>query len=132
MENENLELILKLPTDKLPFIGIHFNNSYAASSKNKTYANNYRSDLYTLCISPKSDVAIDILLQSSIANGQYREVKCNMQALRRFIQLTHYHPYIHFGHIYSDKGEHKIAKTTNMDNWVLKLAKIVVNEPQGL
>jgi hypothetical protein len=128
----NLELIMKLPKDKLPFIGILFQDSYTASSTNKSFANNYRTDLYTIEIIPKNDVLADIKMHCECSKGQYLDVKCNMQALKRFVQITHYHPYIHWGHIYSQGGKHKIAKTTNQDNWVLKLAKISVIETNSV
>lgn len=127
----HLELILKLPKDKLPFVGILFNDSYAASTTNKGWANSYREDLYTLEVIPKGDLIADMRIVCSCGKGHYTDVKCNMQALKRFVQITHYHPYIHFGHAYLKNGEHQIAKTSNMANWVLKLATIKVVEVTG-
>jgi hypothetical protein len=126
-----MELVMKLPKDKPPYLGVMFYDDYAAMSKNKGCANNYRDSFFSVLIIPTGRNRIDIKITCGASNGSYEDVRCNVDALIRFLYMTKDVKRYNFGHVVEKEGEHKVARTTNNSPWNLKVNKIEVKESLG-
>jgi hypothetical protein len=122
-----MELVMKLPKDKPPYIGVVFTDDYAAASKNKTCANDHKDVFFSLLIIPKSRNRVDIKLIGE-SKGEYTDVRCNVDALIRFLYMTRNVKQYNFGHVVLKGTEHVVAKTMNKVLWVLKVNKIDISE----
>src|ERR1043165_5384368 len=122
-----MELVMKLPKDKPPYIGVVFTDDYAAASKHKDAPNTYKDGFYDLQIIFKSRNRIDIKLMGA-CNGFYEDVRCNVDALIRFLYMTREATHYNFGHVVLKGNEHVAARTLNKVLWVLKVKKIDISE----
>jgi hypothetical protein len=118
-----MELILKLPPNKHPFIGVVFDHDYEASEPNKMQFNNYQRDLYELSILPGEKLTLTLSSRMGKCSDKY-VVNYNPVELLKFILKTRDQS-LTFGHIYQKDGKLHVARTrSNMTQCLITVSKI--------
>ena len=122
-----MELILKQPVGKPPFIGILFENQFEAEKMHASLINTYHTHLYTVTFEPKGD-KLDIKLNCSMNfNNKYKGVKYDANKLTKFLEVNRDSPIFNFSHIIDNLGTHIVVKSvTNRRLWVLKVEQVEV------
>lgn len=119
-----MELTLKLPKGKPPFIGIVFTSIREACRLNEHLINEPKDKKYTLTFMQPSKEGVEIRVRSD--NGKdmvlYHRVKCNPTQLENFMFLTNRHQDFNFGHVLRDFEQDTIVKTCELGKpFILKL-----------
>ncbi len=122
-----MELALKLPKGKLPFIGIVFHSVREACRLNEHLINEPKDKIYTLTFLQPNKDGVEIRVRSE--NGKdyviYQRVKCNPVQLENFMFMTNRFQDFNFGHILRDFDRDIIVKTNELGKpFVLKLQGI--------
>lgn len=123
-----LELILKMPPGKLPFIGILFKDRYGeykASQTNEHWVNNFKQEKYQLLLVPGQKwMNIHLFSKDLHCDCLYENVKYNPETLKRFLHLNKGNTY-NFSHIVPDEKGHKVVRTAaKKELFVLKIEKV--------
>lgn len=107
----DMELELKLPDGKPPFIGIIFQNEWDGYM-NKEWADSYHTSLYQLIFEPAGET-LKITFSSRNWNFKYtyQPVKYDLDKLKKFMQATKGSRVYNFGHIIWKEGNHKVIRT---------------------
>ena len=131
MQN-TLQLVLKQPEGKLPFIGILFSNEYVGARENQRMVNEYGNSLYKLEFRPiKNEVTkIDIIISQYVHDlkGEYKDVAMDAEKLKRFLAFNYNAKYFNFGHIGIKQNKHYPLRTSSKGSiWVLKLEEAKIN-----
>ena len=121
-----MELVLKQPKNKPPFLGIQFENEYKASTLNQNWPNSYRSSLYSIELEPEVEgMSLVIKLESFGFNYKYENVKYDPVKLSKWLLQTKAEKQYNFGHVIKVLDTHKVVRTTvNSALWVLKVKEI--------
>lgn len=124
-----LELIVKLPKEKLPFIGIVFEDTYQASSINRSSVNNYKNSIYQVVLEPKGDkLDLRLLCAGHGLNYLYENVKFNQEKVMKFLYITKNEQAFNFSHCVRNGDNLEVVKTmANRTLFVLKVDKLIVN-----
>jgi len=125
-----MELVLKLPENKPPFLGILFDDSYQACTINKNAVNNYHTSTYHLVLEPMGDkLNLRLTCDSSGLNHLYENVRYNPEKLLKFIYMTKGCNQFNFSHLIRKDGKDTVVKTlSNQRLFVLKIYNLSVNE----
>lgn len=123
--NEDLELVLKLPKNKRPYIGILFQSEYKASYINQYWVNEFGGQDYKLIIEPHPEVLLVSLVNKRLMLFYSYEVKkFDGERLKKFLELVRGKT-INFGHVLLKNDKHYPARTmTELKIWVLEITKI--------
>jgi hypothetical protein len=124
-----MELDFKLPKGKPPFIGIRFNNSYAAAYTHHEMADEFRNHLLDMTIDRQGKgVDIKIMLDKPMQIWKYYGVKCDLKKLELFLAIPANQ--WSFGHMIRPFDTDEIVRTTpNNKLFALKLKGIrMLNE----
>lgn len=121
-----MELILKLPPNKPPFIGILFRDKYRACTLNKSWVNNYNTHKYKIVLQVKGMVVDLIITEEGMGfRHTYEDLKYDSQKLLKFMRQTKEDKLFNFGHIITVLDNHEVVKTlANQRLYVLKVVKI--------
>ena len=127
-----MELILKQPENKPPFIGILFTNIFEAERKNESMVKGYPECSFNLSMEPIT-AAINLILQPDTFSTQfsYTGVKYHYEALKKFLEATAGSPTYNFGHIIKPLDTHEVVRTRSQRKlFVVKLKsiKLIVEE----
>lgn len=125
-----MDLVLKMPKGKPPFIGVLFLSQWDAQRTNKLLPDSYSMDTYQISLEPSHKLFLN-LHNGTIHRARY-ELGYDPVKLLRFLHQTRECRKFNFGHVYLEDGDHKIALTTaTMKKFVLKVDKVdVVAEDQ--
>ncbi len=124
-----LELVLKEPENKPPFIGIVFESSYNACKENADLVERFKQNPKTefwMGIEVFSNYC-DIKLQCSNPIGIrfYRKIKYSPEKLQQWMRQTRFKPAFNFSHLLRDGDKHVVVKTLpDQFNFVLKLQTV--------
>ena len=127
-----MELVLKQPKNKPPFIGIVFTQLYEAGTKNqdlidalKDGSSNPRFTLQVEAFSNYCDIRL--ACDSPIGIRFYNGVKYDPQYLERWFNETRFKKPFNFAHLLIEGENHMVAKTiTNRYNFVFKIENITI------
>lgn len=119
-----MELALKLPKGKPPFIGIVFTSVRDACRLNEHLINQPKDKKYTITFMQPSKDGVEIRLRSD--NGKdyvvYQRVKCNPTQLENFMFITNKNQDFNFGHILRDFDQDIVVKTNELGKaFVMKI-----------
>lgn len=122
-----MELLLKLPKAKLPFIGIVFGSVREACRLNEHLINSPKDKVYTLTFMQPNKDGVEIRIRSE--NGKdyviYRRVKCDPVQLENFMFMTNRFQDFNFGHVLRDFDRDLVVKTNELGKpFLLKLQGI--------
>lgn len=123
-----MELVLKMPPGKPPFIGILFESEHKAAQTNASWVNNNHSLIYRLILEPVNGVINLRLIQDELGcNCLYSRLKNDPEQLLKFLYQTREIYSFNFGHVYWFGDNLKLAKSvTNQRNFVLKVEAVKV------
>ena len=122
-----LELILKQPQDKLPFLGILFESSFDGERVNQSIVNSYKTYLYNLELEPIDDDKMNITIREEKMNFKYtyQNVKFDAEKLSKFLQFNKDATLFNFSHIKQEYDKHIVLKTSvNRALYVLKVKEV--------
>jgi len=125
MEELKLELVLKRPKDKPPFIGVLFQNEFRAAKFNEWWIlNPNETTNIGLEIEPKKEL-LELRIVHAYANGSIYKIQ-NFHAfeLHQFLIYAMSQQLVNFGHVLIKENKHIPARTLNDKLWVLKINKI--------
>lgn len=110
MEPITMELELKVPKDKLPFIGIRFNDAFAAVHTNKEMVELYRKHNFTMTAEYAGGrLNIRIAIDSPLRIWHYNGVKFDKSKLQIFMALPT--KQWNFGHVIDVNGRDQVIRT---------------------
>lgn len=125
-----MELVVKLPENKPPFLGILFDDSYQACSINKSAVNNYHTCTYQIVLEPTGEkLNLRLICESFGLNYVYENIKYNPETLIKFVYKTKDSKLFNFSHLVRKDGKDTVVKTlANQRLFVLKIYNLSVNE----
>lgn len=125
MEKLNLQLVLKRPKDKPPFLGVLFDSEFKASRYNEWWIQNPgEATRIGLMIEPKRGV-LEIKIVPAYANGSvYRIEDFKPFELQQFLIYAMSQKVVNFGHVIIKENKHIPVRTNNGKLWVLKISNI--------
>jgi len=121
-----MELILKQPVGKHPFIGILFKSEYEASKLNQAQVQVSNLYYYNIVLEPKRN-KIDLILKLNewVFTYKYEGLEYNPDKLKRFLFNSMGSECYNFSHIVLKNGEHKVVKTLSSHSYfVLKVNEL--------
>ncbi len=118
-----MKLIVKLPKDKLPFIGIQFPYSYEAGKTNQDLVTNYKHIQYKIVLEfVKDKVNIKLVSQENMITRSYNGLEYEKDKLKNWLYLTKNAKAFNFSHTIKEGGKELVAKTIlQPQNFILKL-----------
>jgi|GEM_PF-3048369 len=127
-----LQLVLKQPEGKLPFIGVLFSNDYVGARESQRMVNEYNKSIYKLEFKPiKNEInKIDIVVSQYIHDlkSEYKDVTMDAEKLKRFLAFNYNAKHFNFGHIGIKNNKHYPLRTSSKGSlWVLKLDEVKIN-----
>lgn len=123
---ERLELVMKFPESKLPFMGILYESEFAAKRINQGWVNTYGSYSYQIRIEPDFDFLKVTLSQKELGEKyDYLISRFDEVRLREFLTKTKSFKQINFGHVLKEYDDLKIIKTSVANKlWVVKVDNV--------
>lgn len=130
---EDLELVLKLPKNKRPYIGILFQSEYKASYINQYWVNEFGGQDYKLVIELHPGILSVSLVNKRLMLFYCYEVKrFDAEKLKKFLEAVRGNT-VNFGHVLLKNDKHYPARTmTDMKIWVLEITKIEFYHEQSM
>lgn len=123
-----MELILKRPRNKPPFIGILFQDEYEASTLNQSWVNSYNTYLYNITLEPDGkEITLKLSLDGYGLNHRYKNLRHDPEKLYRFLYETKAHGKFNFAHLIMVRDKHTVVSTTvNRALFVLGVKKVTL------
>jgi len=121
-----MKLILKIPDNKPPFIGIQFSNQYDAGRTNAQAVYDIENRLCTIILEPQGHyINLNIKCEDVMMNYTYRDLDYSPEKLKNWLTKTTNSKQFNFGHVTLERDTHKIAKVgSGNKNYVIKVEKI--------
>jgi len=122
-----MELIFKLPKDKLPFLGIVFESMSQAAKLNSELVDNRQEADYKIKLEPIRDNTINMVLYSfsPTIRKEYKEMRCDLNKMEQWLNLTKYNNAFNFSHLIKEFDREMVVKTSpGFKLWVLKVSKV--------
>jgi hypothetical protein len=105
-----MELVVKLPKGKLPFIGIKFAEMHEANELNKDLMNNYSTCIFKVILEPhKNEMNLRLICEEKLLVRFYNGLKYDPEKLKAWIYLTKTAKSFNFSHIYQLGDKEKVA-----------------------
>jgi hypothetical protein len=129
-----MELVLKLPKGKPPFIGIEFPNEFNGQRANTDLVNNYKESKYRLLLEPTEKGLTITLSSHDLATPRvYKNIGFNAGKLKNWLNYVGGAPHINFGHVYIEHNAHKIVFVFGTRrNFVLKVTNIEITAKDSI
>jgi len=120
-----MRLIVKLPKDKLPFLGIVFPTSYLATQTNEDLLLDHKEDVYRLIFEFTGTILnLKLICDEKVIIRTYRNVDYEKEKLKNWVQITRKANAFNFGHIYMQSNKEVVVKNyKNRKLFVLRLNK---------
>lgn len=120
-----MRLIVKLPKDKLPFLGVVFPTSYLATQTNEDLLLDHKEDTYRMIFEFMGPVLnLKLICDEKVIIRTYRNVEYEKEKLKNWVQITRKAKAINFGHIYMQSNKEIVVKNyKNRKLFVLRLNK---------
>jgi len=121
-----MKLVLKLPKDKLPFIGIQFASNYVASKTNSDLVSMLDKEDCHLILKPydKHYLNLRLVNKEKFVNREYKQIEYNNETLKRWLEQTKGMKQINFSHVIMDFDKHVVVKISINKNFIIKLSKV--------
>lgn len=123
---DQLELVIRYPDKKPPYVGILFQSSFTAGRTNQGWVNNYKNYFYQLRIEPLKDCLMITLSQKDYHwKYSYLIHKYDERKIQEFLLKVKNHKYFNFGHVVMEYDNMIPVRTSvNMALWVLKIDNV--------
>ncbi len=123
-----MELVLKQPKDKPPFLGILFTSEYTGSKLNSDFVINHKGEFFKLTIEPVgSKINITIASEYDTLKYTYLDVKYDFNKLKEFIIATRQVKLFNFSHLKLQENKHIVLKTlAELQLFVIKINEVTV------
>ena len=117
-----MKLVVKLPKDKLPFIGIVFGSSYLATQTNEDLVLDHKDDIYRIIFQfVDTTLHIKLICDEKVIIRTYRDVEYDKDKLKNWMMITRKASEFNFGHIYMQHNKEIVVKNyKNRKLFVLK------------
>lgn len=112
-----MELVLKIPKGKPPFIGVLFHTKEQACSKNSVFLPDNESFEHELVMDPSQRLSITLFYRFGFSEKY--EVDYNPVTLLKFLHHTKDCASFTFGHLYMASGKMTVAKTNGKEKPLL-------------
>jgi hypothetical protein len=121
-----MKLILKLPNDKPPFMGIQFSNHYDAGRTNAQAVYDLDKLYCKIILMPKGlYMDLTIKCEDIMMSYTYRNLDYSPEKLKQWLHLVSGAKQFNFGHVTLEHDDHKIAKVgSGMKNYVIKVESV--------
>lgn len=126
-----MKLILKLPNNKPPFIGVQFSNHYDAGRTNAQAVYDIEGRFCKIILEPKGHyIDLKIKCEDVMMSYTYKDLDYSPEKLKQWLHLVSASEQFNFGHVILQHDEHKIAKVgSGTKNYVIKVESVkMVNE----
>ena len=124
-----MKLVLKLPKDKPPFIGIQFPNSYAASRTNEDLPGMLDKEDCRLILEPVDKHYLNLRLVNTdkLIDTAYKQVEYNIEKLKTWLNQTEKENQFNFAHVTLDYDKHVVAKVGGgFEKFVIRLNSVKI------
>jgi hypothetical protein len=123
---ERLELVVKFPENKPPFMGILYENEFTGKRLNQNWVSTYGSFYYQLRIEPDLDFLKVTLSQKELGEKyDYLISRYDREKLKTFLDRAKKVKQVNFGHVIKEYDDLKIIKTSVSGKvWVLKIDNV--------
>jgi len=124
--NENLELVLKFPKEKPPYIGILFSSVFHAGKLNQEWIQHHGNETFRLTLEPKNNLLELVISHSELGLKHVYKIRYfHPEKLKRFLEQVRTIKKINFGHVVTQNNEHIPVRTVESKQvWVLAIGKI--------
>lgn len=120
-----MELVLKIPQGKPPFVGILFAVTHEAAALNADLVINHRHKNYKLIFEVVgTHLNLRLICEDLVTVRFYNHIKFSPEKLKSWLYIIYSKKVtvINFGHITTVKDKHELVKTTPQSkNFVLKV-----------
>lgn len=97
------ELVLKLPKDKPPFIGLLFSSATDAEKLNEDLVLEHKNKSYKILLEPlKGVISLRLICEEIVTVRFYNNIKCNPEKLSSWLYLTKNVKRFNFSHVARD------------------------------
>lgn len=131
-----MELVLKNPKDKPPFIGILFDDqsTFSERQRNRDFIDDYKkgwvrreTEFNIQFETFTTHVNIQLFCSNPISIRVYEKVKYNPAKLEEWWRANRFIRIFNFGHIESNNNKHEVIKTEpKMNLFVLPLTRMTI------
>jgi hypothetical protein len=120
-----MKLVVKLPKDKLPFLGVVFPSSYSATQTNEDLVLDHKEDIYRMIFEFTGTVLnLKLICDEKVIIRTYRNVDYDKEKLKSWVMITRKNTAFNFGHIYMQNNKEIVVKNyKNRKLFVLRLNK---------
>jgi hypothetical protein len=118
-----MELVLKMPQGKPPFIGLEFPSSWKGElNKDLVYENADKQ--YKLILETERQLKMTLVCEDIAVRRVYPGIGYHPARLKNWLTQMRQYSQVNFGHVYLQDGNHKIVKLAGQKNFVLKVVNI--------
>jgi hypothetical protein len=123
---DRLELVVRFPENKPPFMGILYENEFTGKRLNQGWVNTYGSLFYQVRIEHDLDFLKVTLSQKELGQKHdYLISRFDGDKVKIFLEKTKKVNQINFGHVVMEFDDLKVIKTSvGNKNWVVKVNNV--------
>lgn len=120
-----MKLVVKLPKDKPPFLGLVFPSSYAANQTNEDLILDHKEEVYRMIFEFNGTVLnLKLICDEKVIIRTYRNVDYEKEKLKNWVLITRKANSFNFGHIYMQSNKEVVVKNyKNRKLFVLRFDK---------
>jgi hypothetical protein len=128
-----MNLVLKIPKDKPPFIGVRYDRHIEANALNHDL---FEKSIYSLHIKPMHRKYDSTILYKIVLELKSHDLKSsktytpyyNPNEFKEWFKAIRSHIHFNFGQVYSQEGEDKIARLPSGKPFVLKICGLFMED----
>ncbi len=123
------ELVLKIPTSKLPFLGVTYNLKYHNAKVNEDLVNDpqYSGAGYELTLEFIRDkINIKLMCKEHIVIRHYPGISYDADKFKWWHELTKQSNHFNFGHVTKEHDKEVLMKTTRLKPLVFKIIELKI------
>ena len=122
-----MQLVFKLPKNKLPFLGIVFDNMGEAMRLNQELVESRKEADYKIKLEPVKDNTVNLLLfcYAPFIRCEYKNLDCDLQKMQQWLSQTRHCNAFNFSHLIKDLDREMVVHTIKQRKlWLLKLSGV--------
>ena len=126
-----MKLVLKLPKDKPPFIGVQFNSLFQASRTNDDLLFKVKDKSCKVILEPdrKGTIRLKFICEDMAITRKYDALEYDQYQLKNWMHMISRSKQFNFGHVLMEENKHIIVKDPGrFNNFVLKLDGVSMTE----
>ncbi len=120
-----MKLILKLPADKPPFLGVLYNNPSQAQRENQGLVKSGLGNFEIILIPIENKITLKLKSPDNQSTYWYEFLSYEKAALENWLRIAATYDCINFSHILQNHDKHIVVKTRDFGYlFVLKIDKV--------